>query len=307
MGTRRGLIIFPGALGDLVCLLPAIDALRHRYPAIAFELMAKSELAHFARYRMRLTAGHSIDRPEVALLFRPGGGESLAAKRFFGQFERIECFFASDYQFFCDALARAAGGSVSFYPFRPPGTGHVAACYLRAIGAPPSTPVSAQIELLAKDLHSAKRQLASLDLEPGRFVLVLPGSGSANKNWPANKFALLAEKLKSFGGALIVLGPAEQGLSEVFSSRRLPMLRNVELGELAAIARLARCFVGNDSGVSHLAAAAGARGLALFGPTDPERWHPLGDVRIVRREPLQDLALEEVWPALLALVGAQHF
>ena len=73
------------------------------------------------------------------------------------------------------------------------------------------------------------------------------------------------------------------------------MVRDLELSELAGIAREARCFIGNDSGVSHLAAAAGARGLVIFGPTDPERWRPLGDVKVIRKEPLEDLLVDQVW------------
>jgi heptosyltransferase-3 len=76
-------------------------------------------------------------------------------------------------------------------------------------------------------------------------------------------------------------------------------VKDLELGEVAAIARMARAFVGNDSGVSHLAAAAGGgRGVVLFGPTDPERWRPLGAVRIIRREPIGSIAVEEVEAAL---------
>src|SRR5579883_394256 len=294
MRTGRGLIIFPGALGDLVCLLPTIEALRRRYPSIEFELMARSDLALFARQHLRLADGHSIDRYEVALLFRADGGEVPAATRFFGQFERIECFFASDNQTFRAALTQAARGVVSFYPFRPPGSGHV--------GASVPSPLLAEIELQPEDVHSAERTLATLALQPQRFVLILPGSGSAKKNWPAENFALLAEKANRTVGSVTVLGPAEEGLLGFFSSRGLQVLNNVDLGQLAAIARLARCFIGNDSGVSHLAAASGARGVVLFGPTDPTRWHPLGNVRILHREPLDALLLDEVWPHVLELL-----
>jgi hypothetical protein len=81
------------------------------------------------------------------------------------------------------------------------------------------------------------------------------------------------------------------------------VIANVELAEVAALARLARGFVGNDSGVSHLAAAAGAPGLAIFGPTDPARWRPLGRTTVIRREPLSALTMQEVEAALLEIIG----
>jgi heptosyltransferase III len=302
MEVQRGLIIFPGALGDLICLLPALHAIYDFHPKLRLELMAGAELARFAVRRMPIAAGHSIDRREVALLFSEAEGDRAAAAEFFGQFNRIDCFFASDNEHFCSSLTQVAGGSVSFYPFRPSGSGHIAECYLRAIGAPISYPLTKGIAILPDDMCSARQRLEALGTEPGRFVLVLPGSGSARKNWPADKFAVVAERLRSVHPVLVVLGPAEGSLAGFFHTRSLAVLSELELGELAGIAHLARCFIGNDSGVSHLAAATGARGAAIFGPTDPERWRPLGNVTIIHKEPLEDLSTDLVWRASAELL-----
>jgi heptosyltransferase-2 len=306
MESGRGLIIFPGALGDLICLIPAIRALGRRYPTFEFELMAREELARFAERRLTIVAGHSIDRREIALLFSEGGGESNLAHIFFRQFDRIDCFFAFDNNRFRSSLRQAARSEVSFYPFRPAGTGHVAECYLRAIGAAISELGGNSIELLPDDLRRAQQKLHAFGLEPGRFVLILPGSGSARKNWPAENFALLADRIELIQRVVVVLGPAETGLAPSFQARTLSMVTDTELGELASIARLSRCFIGNDSGVSHLAAAAGSRGLVIFGPTDPERWRPIGDVKTIQKDPLQSLALDQVWPSVAELMQADQ-
>jgi heptosyltransferase-2 len=302
MEVGRGLIIFPGALGDLICLLPAIQALDGRYPQLKFELMARAELGRFAVQRMGVVAGHSIDRREVALLFSQRGGESEVARQFFRQFDRIDCFFASDNKCFASSLRQAARGDLGLYPFRPPGPGHVTECYLRAIRAGIKYPSDYSIALLPKDLRHAERTLRANGLEPGRFVLVLPGSGSTRKNWPAENFVLLAQRIESIHQVLVVLGPAEIGLAPAFRAHSLSVVSDIELGELAGIARLARCFIGNDSGVSHLAAAAGAPGLVIFGPSDPARWRPLGDVKVIQKEPLQGLSLDHVWSVLRELL-----
>jgi heptosyltransferase III len=306
MEAGRGLIIFPGALGDLICLLPAIHALGGRYPKTEFELMARAELARFAERRMAIVAGHSIDRPEVALLFSECSSESNLACKFFRQFDRIDCFFASGNERFRSSLRQAARREVSFYPFRPPGMGHVAGCYLRAIGATIADPRGHSIELMPDDLRDAQQSLRAFGLEPGHFALVLPGSGNPRKNWPVENFALLAERIQLIRPVLVVLGPAETGLAPIFHRPSLSVLSNIELGELAGIARLARCFIGNDSGVSHLAAAAGARGLVIFGPSDPERWRPLGDVKIIQKEPLGNLLLDQVWVSAAELIESHH-
>ncbi len=296
----RVLVIFPGALGDLICLVATLRAIARRHPGASLELMARAELSRFAVGRLGISRAHSIDRREVSNLF--ADGNDAETRKFFDGFQRIYSFFAEDDARFRKSLASAARGEISFYPFRPPGDGHVAACYLRSIGEQPAAMRSenpaatrdGRIDLLPADSEAALRRLTSLGLERGRFILLLPGSGSSRKNWPADNFAALAERLASHTQPLVVLGPAEDAIEPFFRTRRLVMLNRLELGELAALAHLAQAFVGNDSGISHLAAASGARGVAIFGPTDPARWHPLGQVIVVRREPLARLGIEEV-------------
>jgi len=355
------LVIFPGALGDLICLIPTLRAIARRHPDSALELMARAELAAFARGRLGSlqghsrsdSQGHSIDRREVAQLFAAGAGPIAAeARTFFGSYAHVYSFFAADNEDFRAALDAASGGHASYFPFRPPGDGHIAAAYLRQldeqadmamktdsgeeIGGEGAAALDCSFELSREELNSARERLASLGLEVGKYVLVLPGSGSLAKNWPAENFAALAASLDPRIRSLVLLGPAEVELGTVFTNywtnywtsdegacvaangtadgadNRTDnpaaigprVIANLELAEVAALARLARCFVGNDSGVSHLAAAAGAPGLAIFGPTDPMRWRPLGRTTVIRREPLSTLTTQEVEAALLEIIAS---
>ncbi|MGE5125083.1 MAG: glycosyltransferase family 9 protein [Betaproteobacteria bacterium] len=134
---------------------------------------------------------------------------------------------------------------------------------------------------------------------PPRFLAFHPGSGSDTKNWPADRFLALAERLHDDPAlgphpSLLVLGPAEaDGVSPAapatgtsLPEEDMPSLvvaRELPLRVLGAVLSRAGFYVGNDSGVSHLAAAAGAPALALFGPTDPALWAPVGrHVRCLR-------------------------
>jgi heptosyltransferase-3 len=303
--SLRVLVIFPGALGDLICLRPALRAIalmnRSHARDCTLELMARGELARFAVGRMGVARGYSIDRREVADLFNQKGPRSAETRAFFGVYARIYSFFAENDRDFRRALSEVAGGKVYFLPFRPPGTGHIARAYVDAVfaahddtgNADLDRELSGSIEVSGEDLAAASRTLARLRLAAGKFVMFLPGSGSPKKNWPAENFVELARRIEPEGKALMVLGLAEAAIEPVFRGE-FATITGAELGEVAGLARMAAGFVGNDSGVSHLAAAAGAFGVVLFGPTDPERWRPLGRVEVLRCDPLTSLTVAEV-------------
>lgn len=303
-GASGTLIIFPGALGDLICLEPTLHALVRRHGE-SLELMARAELARFAVGRMGIAAGHSIDRREMSLLFA-GDAAQAPARKFFGKFGRVYSFFASDNETFRGALAAAAAGPVSFHSFRPPGAGHVGQGYLRSIGEEAAVPPRARIKPSPEDIAAASRHLARMGIRPGEFALIFPGSGSPGKNWPGENYAALAGRLRDKIAPIVIIGPAEYESRAFFESRGLAVMSELELGEVAGIAAMARCFVGNDSGVSHLAAAAGARGVVLFGPTDPARWAPLGDVATIRRDPLGAITPDEAFASLANMLRCRR-
>ena len=305
--TRRVLVIFPGALGDLMCLMPALAAISRRHPGASIELMARSELARLAAGRSVVARGHSIDAREVGELF--ADETSGGARLFFGEFERIYSFFASDDAQFRARLEAATNGEVSFHPFRPTGDGHVSTGYLQAIDAGGS-PIDTRLEPTPDDLAAASRVLAESKCDSSNLIVIFPGSGSAGKNWPAEKFAALPSDSAlndTEASCLVVLGPAEASIEPIFREARVAVLKDLDLPIVAAIARLATAFVGNDSGVSHLAAAVGAPGVVIFGPTDPARWRPLGpggdaQITILRREPVDSIEPCEVAGALSKFV-----
>lgn len=154
-------------------------------------------------------------------------------------------------------------------------------------------------------------RLPSLPVDPTppvfpRRVVLHPGSGSARKNWPADRFAALGAALREAGnGILWIRGPAEEAPPE--RARGFDILDRPALPVLAATLAQAQAFVGNDSGVSHLAAAVGAPTLALFGPTSDSAWKPDGRrVRALRAPEgrLDALDVADVLGAVRALSEA---
>jgi hypothetical protein len=139
---------------------------------------------------------------------------------------------------------------------------------------------------LPRPLREAGRQRLR-SVATGKAVALHPGSGSPRKNWPLPRFVELARVLRREAGVspFIVAGEAEAAMraSLARGAMETPILPECELPELAAVLAACAGYVGNDSGVTHLAAAVGTPVVALFGPTDPSLWGPRGvRVRWVR-------------------------
>ena len=135
-----------------------------------------------------------------------------------------------------------------------------------------------------------------------------PGSGSASKNWAPERFAGLGQRLGEQLGAapLVVGGPADGAALEAFdrvAGYSFPRLIERPLIELAALLAGCDLYVGNDSGISHLAGLCGAPSLVLFGPTDPRLWRPLGPRVDVLRADLAQLPVERVADVARAILA----
>ncbi len=125
-----------------------------------------------------------------------------------------------------------------------------------------------------EDREFAREFLASVS-QP--IIAIHPGSGSHEKNWPLENWIGLFSPDSRFADLerlLVISGEADEAqtdqLEREWKNRNVRFARNLPLPSLAAV--LGRSiFIGHDSGISHLAAAAGANCILLFGPTDPDR------------------------------------
>jgi len=129
-------------------------------------------------------------------------------------------------------------------------------------------------------------------------TVLLPGAGKPNKLWPVERFRELAKQIGP--AALVVWGPGERGLAEAIGGRIAPP---TNLRELASVLQHARVVVGADTGPLHLAAALGTTVVGLYGPTDPRRNGPYGQVthcieRYHSTKLMESITVEEVVNAL---------
>ena len=145
-------------------------------------------------------------------------------------------------------------------------------------------------------------------LAPGEhFVLINPGTGWGAKQWPAERYGVVAKALAKDGlTPLINFGPGEEELALAAEKASESPARRIScsIGELIALTRRARLFIGGDTGPLHLAAALQIPVIAIFGPTDPARNGPYATRSIVLRASASRTSLShtnEPDPGLLSI------
>ena len=259
------MVVFPGALGDLLLALPALRLVRARHAAARLTLVVSGPLVTLARLVDVADDVASLDAADATGLF---GGEHLPS--WLADRPTLHSWLGSG-----DAALRARLGRVTraahFHRVEQgPGERHVASEYIRALGLVPASPEPAPARIRPPMSAMASSLLAHL---APPVLAVHPGAGSRAKRWDNAGFVQVANWWRSAGGAAVVIaGPAEAGEAPMLGP---PEARDWPLPDVAALLGEVALFLGNDSGISHLAAAVGAPGVVLFGPTDARRWRPL--------------------------------
>jgi heptosyltransferase III len=239
------LVLRPGALGDTLLALPALRSLRRSGAAVT--LAAHAAASCLLASLGEVDRGLAFDDASLAWLFTddPIPQEPTVA------------WLNAETLPGAQNLALVA-------PSRPPGVEHCARYLLRTLA-----PLG--IDLAFDDSPLRVVPIASDE------VLVHPGSGSLAKNWPPANLAAVVQRIDA--RVRLVVGEADRAAAtalDVALGTSLPRLEMPPLEELAARLAGCRAYLGNDSGVSHLAGLCGARTVALFGPTNPAIWRPLG-------------------------------
>lgn len=308
MAMRRMLILRGGALGDFILTLPVFEMIRHRWPKLQVEVAGYPRSASLAVMSGLAASMVSLDEAMMAGLFLdPSAEKSRALRDYLSRFDVALSYLHDPEGRVASALAEAAiPRRVCASPLVT--SGHAIDHFLRPLeefGLHPDGHESARLPLPGKIVRQGKDVLAPWG---PRVVLLHPGSGSSTKNWPLDRFLDVAEHLYSRGiVALFILGEAEEGMDLPIIKRMGEnhlLLKNIPLDTLAGIMAAGHLYVGNDSGISHLAAAVGVPSLVLFGPTDPSRWAPRGHHVTIVRGPkglIEAVTKEEVLSALAVL------
>ena len=292
------LILHQGALGDFILALPAIEVLRRTFPHGRSVFMGYPRILELIEKRFYADEILSIDQKGMASFFVRGGALDLSLSRFFKTFDLIVVFGRDGEGILNENVNRVCQGRIlRINPFPRWDEGiHLVDHLLRELsryGFSASEGIP-RVFLNEPDRTWAKNYWIGKRVHPeerARTIILHPGSGSKKKVWPLDRFRDLLVYLQRNvrSEILVILGPAEGAeVRKVFEvgSTGIPVLaKGLSLVQLASVMEGCRLFVGNDSGVSHLAAALGIPTLAIFGPTDPKVWSPRGErVVVVRQE-----------------------
>jgi heptosyltransferase-2 len=311
------LFIRGGALGDLILTLPTLRLLRERWPEAHIEILGHPRLAEIAVNRYYLNAARSVNHGPLSAFFTPRAVLDPAWMEYIGGFDLVLSYFYDPDGLFQLNLERCQPGQILTHPprvpddFGRPAARHFAGM-VEPLGLALGPDAASEIFPSGDDVAGASAFLNGLKPET-RLVAIHPGSGSESKNWPKEKWSELGRRIcAGFPGTVLLLieGEADQAPAEFLAAewKDLPHARArwLPLPILAALLREAHVFLGHDSGITHLAAAA-RRDLpvvALFGPTDPAVWAPpRAGVHALRGTPtVTNISSDEVFHRVAALL-----
>ena len=297
MNPRRIVLILPCCIGDVVLATATLTALRRGWPdaQITWAVGGWSRAA---------VEGHDLldavlDTGPAALPVRtPAGFVRFVRQLRAGRFDLAVSLVRSPlmsaavigsgirWRAGLDSAGRGFGYNLRA-PINPAQARHEAEIYLdvpRVLGLD-TTGCYANVPVHAAD----RERVQGLLMQQGvtGYLVINPAGGRNpgmvmdSKRWPPGHFAALADRLAAPLGAshvVLVGGPGDEELAAaVMSGLHVPavnLVGRLSFGEIAALAQGSRLYVGNDTGLTHLAAAAGARTVMILGPSDPVRYAP---------------------------------
>jgi heptosyltransferase III len=311
---RRGVILQPGAIGDCILTLPLAELMKETVCPGGVDIIGHTEYLGMLPGRSCVDAVKSLDSMSLHRLFAGEGDFELAdgdplimafagyswIASFLGE---PESHFERNLIFTVNCSHSAEVITLAMKP-GPEHGGHISDFYRKQFVE--------QSQLLSQEHNSAvgmpliratnadKLRGMEIMAENGvmpttKAIIMQPGSGGAHKCWHLDNFISVARMLEKEGtDTVFLLGPAEQ---ERFSQSAINDMRvigktltDLPLSDVLSILSCSRGYLGNDSGITHLAAAVGIRTVVVFGPTAPAIYGPLGPAVTILRSDDTDFA-----------------
>jgi heptosyltransferase III len=307
------LVIRGGAIGDFILTLPVLSAVRAQFPNTHLEVLGYPHIAQLALAGGLVDKTQSIEARALAGFFARNGELDRQLCDYFSEFNVILSYLYDPDEIFETNLARCSKAQFIEGVHRPSegDSLHATEIFLKPLE-----------RLAIFDADPVPRLEFARPLENGSSPALAsgsrcsqlglhPGSGSELKNWPEEKWAeLLTTLCASTDLSFLLLGGEAEGervrrLAGLIPPDRLQLAESLPLVEVGRMLRSCSGFIGHDSGITHLAAAVGLKGIVLWGHTNERIWRPLSpEFRILQEEKcLADLPVSRVTDALFEVLN----
>jgi len=299
-GTRRGVILQPGAIGDCTLTLPLAKFMKDSLRLGGLDILGHGEYIGILPGRTCVDGVRSIDSMDLHRLFAEAktfdlvDGDPLV--NVFADYAWIVTFLGEPNSDFEQNLIFTANCShsaeVITLSMKPPEQlkSHLTDFYKQQfidqsgliLQSDQAQPGERLIKASEADINSGRALLEEMSIGfSEKLVVIQPGSGGLHKCWHIDNFLALAGELGSKDIEVIfLLGPAELARFDNMTIRNInslaKCLTNLSLTQVLGLLSCADVFIGNDSGITHLAAGLGLRTLVVFGPTNPAVYKPVG-------------------------------
>jgi len=303
---KTALLVRFGGLGDLLIALPSIRLIRGKYPDARLTLACRGEYGALLQEAGVVDEIIPEDSPRLLPLFSEAPTAETERRERLGPFDMIMGWTHGQKGNFKGAPAASAwSAEIHFIHINPQESGPLNRLFFlktaEAIGEIGALSID---EWACLPTGRLQRALGSEGIVGGmkkkRGAVVHPGSGSESKRWPLENFLRIIGRLGERGVAgALVTGEAEERMEAEIERATLPpnwtWVRRPGLTTLASFLSETGLYLGNDSGVTHLAAACGAEVVALFRREYASAWAPLGRVHLHIADSLSEISPESVW------------
>lgn len=305
---RKGLILHSGAIGDCLLTLPLAAFVKQACRLDQVHYMGRLEAIGFYPRRCCIDHVRPLESAPLHRLFTPTSEFTLDDPdrliTTFQGYEQIVSFLGAEHPDFEQNLLLTVhcshSAEVTLLPMTPPPPidEHVSRFYIRSYAEQlgldmPDVNLSVPwLRPTAEDDTAGQDVLRKAGLDPDSpIAMIHPGSGGRHKCWHPENFVALAYALDEFGlNPVFLLGPAEQERMESDTLEQFrhagTIVSNLTLTQVVQLLTQADVYIGNDSGISHIAGALAQKTVVLFGPTRPTLYRPLGPaVTVFQPEP----------------------
>lgn len=298
--ARCGLILQPGAIGDCILTLPLAGFMKDCLELGGVDILGHTEYIGILPGRTCADGIRSMDSVDLHRLFAEAETFDLTDDdpliNVFADYAWIVTFLGEPNSNFEQNLIFTANCShsaevITLSTKLPKKfSSHIIDFYIQqfitqsslSLELPRIRPGDVLIRATEADVNRGRELLKETRIDSSeKIVVIQPGGGGLDKCWHLDNFLAVAKELGYQGMEVVfLLGPAELDRLSDETIKNITgvakCLTDLSLNQVLGLLSCADTYIGNDSGITHLAAGLGIRTIAVFGPTDPVVYRPIG-------------------------------